>query len=69
MVMTDSAGSQAASVHGRMPVLLLEEDYENWVSGSPQEAKALCTAWSGELTIEATDQPWTRGSAVQKPLL
>lgn len=69
MVMTDSTGSAAEAVHSRMPVLLRPEDYDGWVSGSPDEAKALCTAWSGDLRIDATDQPWTRGAAVQKDLL
>ena len=69
MVMTDSAGSAAQDVHSRMPVLLRPEDYEGWVSGSPEEAKSLCKAWPGEIIIDRTDQPWTRGSAVQKDLL
>ncbi len=69
MVMTDSAGSAAENVHSRMPVLLRREDYERWVTGSPEDAKALCKAWNGDLTIDATDQPWTRGAAVQKDLL
>ncbi len=69
MVMTDSAGSAASDVHSRMPVLLRPDDYEGWVSGSPEDAKSLCKAWTGDLAIERTDQPWTRGSAVQKDLL
>ena len=69
MVMTDSSGSAAQDVHSRMPVLLRPEDYEGWVSGSPEEAKSLCKAWPGEIIIDRTDQPWTRGSAVQKDLL
>ena len=69
MVMTDSSGSAAQDVHSRMPVLLRPEDYEGWVSGSPEEAKSLCKAWTGEIIIDRTDQPWTRGSAVQKDLL
>ena len=69
MVMTDSAGSAAADVHSRMPVLLRPEHYEGWVSGSPEDAKALCKAWSGDITIDRTDQPWTRGGAVQTSLL
>ncbi|WP_299191906.1 SOS response-associated peptidase family protein [uncultured Erythrobacter sp.] len=73
MVMTESAGSAAEPVHSRMPVLLRPEDYRGWVSGSPEEAKALCKAWSGELNIERTDQPWTRsaskGEAGQTSLL
>lgn len=69
MVMTDSAGSAAQDVHSRMPVLLAPSDYEGWVSGSPEDAKALCKAWNGDLHIDRTDAPWTRGSAVQKDLL
>ena len=69
MVMTDSAGSAASEVHSRMPVLLRPEDYEGWVSGSPEHAKALCKAWEGDLTIDRTDQPWTRGAASQRTLL
>ncbi|MEL7189248.1 MAG: SOS response-associated peptidase family protein [Pseudomonadota bacterium] len=69
MVMTDSAGAQSEHVHSRMPVLLRAEDYEGWLSGSPDDAKALCTAWSGDITIDATDESWTRGKASQRTLL
>jgi len=69
MVMTDSAGSTASDVHSRMPVILRPEDYAGWVSGSPEDAKALCRAFGGELAIERTDDPWVRGAASQKSLL
>ncbi|GMN02743.1 SOS response-associated peptidase [Erythrobacter sp. MTPC3] len=69
MVMTDSAGSAAQDVHSRMPVLLRREDYDGWVSGSPEEARALCSAWPGELKIDRTDQPWVKGAASQRNLL
>ncbi|QFT77297.1 SOS response-associated peptidase [Erythrobacter sp. THAF29] len=69
MVMTDSAGSAAEGVHTRMPVLLRSDDYEEWVSGSPEDAKSLCKPWAGDVRIERTDQPWTRGAASQKSLL
>jgi len=62
MVMTDSAGSASHAIHSRMPVLLRADDYEGWVPGSPDEAKALCTAWTGDLTIDHTDESWTRGT-------
>lgn len=68
MVMTQSAGSAAEQVHSRMPVLLAAQDYHGWLSGSGEEAKALCNAWSGDIKIERTDQGWTRGSASQKSL-
>jgi len=69
MVMTDSAGSAAQDVHSRMPVLLAPEDYGRWVSGLPEEAKTLCKAWSGDLIIDRTEQPWVRGAASQQSLL
>ncbi len=69
MVMTDSAGSVTENVHSRMPVLLRAEDYEGWLSGSPDDAKALCTAWKGDIIIDATDESWTRGKASQRTLL
>jgi len=68
MVMTDSAGSAAADVHSRMPVLLHPEDYEGWVSGSPADARALCKPWDSDLAIDRTDQPWAGGIASQKSL-
>ena len=69
MVMTDSAGSAAQDVHSRMPVLLSQADYEGWVSGSPEEAKALCRPWAGDLKIDHTDQPWAGGVPAQESLL
>ncbi|MEL6531146.1 MAG: SOS response-associated peptidase family protein [Pseudomonadota bacterium] len=68
MVMTDSAGSEAQDVHSRMPVLLRPENYEGWISGSPEEARNLCKAWDSDLIVDRTDQPWTRGAASQANL-
>lgn len=70
MVMTDSAGSAAAEVHSRMPVLLAPADYAVWLAGSPEEARALCRAWGGEIMIDRSDESWARGGArVQQGLL
>ncbi|MEQ8410876.1 MAG: SOS response-associated peptidase family protein [Erythrobacter sp.] len=69
MVMTDSSGSAAGDVHTRMPVLLAPGDYARWVEGSPEEAKALCRAWGGDIAIERTDESWVRGRGTQKSLL
>lgn len=68
MVMTESAGSASADVYARMPVLLRAEDYEGWVSGSSEDAISLCRAWKGDLTIDQTDESWTRGTASQTSL-
>lgn len=58
MAMTDSAGSEAAAVHSRMPVILSRGDCARWLSGSPGEALALCRPWPGALTIDQTSQSW-----------
>ncbi|XUU59600.1 SOS response-associated peptidase [Erythrobacter sp. HA6-11] len=68
MVMTDAAGV-AAEVHTRMPVILAPEHYAAWTTGTPQEARELCQPWQGAIVIDRTDQPWTKGSAVQQSLL
>ena len=57
MVMTD-AGGPAADVHDRMPVLLDRADFQTWTNGAPADAKALCRAWPGPLTIDRTEQKW-----------
>ncbi|WP_296718385.1 SOS response-associated peptidase [Erythrobacter sp.] len=60
MVMTDSAGSAAADVHTRMPVLLAPENQPRWIAATPNEALALCRAWEGPLTIDRTNESWRR---------
>ncbi|RNJ61885.1 MAG: hypothetical protein EDM03_10250 [Porphyrobacter sp. IPPAS B-1204] len=62
MVMTDSAGTDAAPVHERMPVLLAPEDQAVWTGGAPDAALALCRGWPGPLAIKRTDQPWARSA-------
>ena len=71
MVMTDAAGA-ASEVHTRMPVIVARDDYEAWVTGDPETAKALCRPWQGDIALDRTDQPWARGSrgaASQKSLI
>lgn len=69
MVMTDSEGSGAASVHTRMPVLLAPDDQAGWMGGTADEALALCRTWTGPLAIDRTPDPWVRGAASQPGLL
>lgn len=59
MVMTDTAGD-VAKVHDRMPVILNPDDYTRWQEAKPEEARKLCTAWTGKITIDRTDEPWVR---------
>ncbi|MCR2835148.1 SOS response-associated peptidase [Parerythrobacter lacustris] len=68
MVMTDAAGL-ATEVHTRMPVILAPETYAQWTGGTPDEAKALCCPWQGDLVLDRTDQPWSGGAAAQASLL
>ena len=68
MVMTESDGA-AAEVHSRMPVILAPEEYETWTGGAPDAARDLCRAWHGELRIDRTNQPWSRGGGQQASLL
>lgn len=63
MVMTDSAGSDAAEVHSRMPVLVAPADQADWLTASPEEALALCRSWPGALTIDRTAQSWVKPKA------
>jgi putative SOS response-associated peptidase YedK len=60
MVMTDSAGTDAAPVHERMPVLLAPEDHARWLESEPHQALGLCRGWAGPLQIERTPEPWAR---------
>ncbi len=60
MVMTDAAGP-AAEVHRRMPVLLHADDYPVWLAGDPDAALDMCRAWDGEVSIDRTDELWSRG--------
>ncbi len=69
MVMTDSAGSDAAEIHSRMPVLITPEDQARWLGAPADEALTLCQPWEGALTIDRTTQLWAKGAASQPGLL
>ena len=49
--MTDAAG-EAADIHDRMPVILEGEARETWQKGSQEDARALCTGYTGDVVIE-----------------
>jgi len=61
MVMTDAAGP-AAEVHRRMPVVLRPQDYAVWLASTPDSALELCRPWAGDLSIDRTNEPWSRGA-------
>ncbi|AKM06133.1 SOS response-associated peptidase [Pelagerythrobacter marensis] len=61
MVMTDAADA-AAEVHNRMPVILRADDYDRWQRAAPDEARALCVSYGGNVAIERTADKWRRDS-------
>jgi putative SOS response-associated peptidase YedK len=67
MVMTDTAGCEAETVHSRMPVVLAPADHARWLTATPQEALGLCRPWNGPLVIDRTREAWGRPDAARKP--
>jgi len=59
MVMTEAC-VHVAGIHDRMPVILRPDDWRQWTDAPPDEAKALCVPYTGEMTIERTVDPWIR---------
>jgi putative SOS response-associated peptidase YedK len=57
MVMTESAGV-VQRIHARMPVILRPNDFGVWLSGTVDEAKALCVAFAGQLDEDPTTDLW-----------
>lgn len=60
MVMTDAC-VHVADVHDRMPVVLLRNDWEHRVDGSPEEARALCQPYPAAMMVDRTNETWNRG--------
>lgn len=58
MVMTD-ANETVHPVHNRMPVILAASDWEQWLEGDAEEARALCRPFAGPMQIDRTQEPWT----------
>ena len=59
MVMTD-AGPATAEVHDRVPVILSADDERQWLTGTPEDAIALCKPWADTIAIDRTDESWAR---------
>ncbi|ANY21233.1 hypothetical protein A6F68_02743 [Tsuneonella dongtanensis] len=69
MVMADAC-AQMVDVHDRMPVILVREDWEQWLHGTADEALALARTCDLELAVERTDERWAGGGrAAQRSLL
>jgi putative SOS response-associated peptidase YedK len=61
MVMVDGS-KQMAGVHDRMPTILNRTDWQQWTSGTPQDALDLCQACEGPLQIQPTGEPWHKSN-------
>lgn len=57
MVMVASC-EQMVDVHDRMPVILRREDWNTWVTGTPEAAFSLCRTWDEELKVAQTPELW-----------
>lgn len=58
LIMT-AASEQVHTTHDRMPLIIDEQDREQWVGGSPDAALALCHSYRSDLLIDRTGQPWS----------
>jgi len=59
MVMTDAC-AHVRGVHDRMPVILAEQSWANWLDGPPDDARLLCQPYLAAMSVRRTDEPWVR---------
>ena len=52
-IVTTDANATVARVHDRMPVSLPMDAVDTWLTGPPDEARALLTPWAGALALRA----------------
>jgi putative SOS response-associated peptidase YedK len=57
MVMVNGC-EQMSDVHDRMPTILRQEDWAQWMDGTPDEAFQLCHICADPLSIDRTLEPW-----------
>ncbi|MBE5074255.1 SOS response-associated peptidase family protein [Erythrobacteraceae bacterium E2-1 Yellow Sea] len=60
MVMTEAAEA-VKGVHDRSPVLIQPRDWRIWLSSASARALELCVPFTGQMTIDRTDEPWMKG--------
>lgn len=58
-VIVTEASEQVRHVHDRMPVVLRPDQFDEWLTGTPENASALCSPYDGIMLIDRTDQAWT----------
>lgn len=59
MVMTEAC-IHVADVHDRMPVILREADWTDWLDGPPDAASLLCRPYPELMVVERTAVPWVK---------
>lgn len=59
MLMTEAVGV-VERIHDRMPVILEPEEYDIWLSGQVDDAKALCIPYAGKLNENRTSDLWLK---------
>ena len=59
MIMTEAC-IHVADVHDRMPVIVRQEDWSDWLDGPPDAAGLLCRPYPDLIVVERTTHPWVR---------
>jgi len=59
LVMTDAC-IEVEGIHDRMPALIAPQDREQWTTGRPNDALALCVPYAGEISVDRTREPWAK---------
>ncbi|QZH74057.1 MAG: SOS response-associated peptidase family protein [Erythrobacter sp.] len=57
MVMTEAC-QYVQGVHDRMPVILRQHDWRDWLDGAPDAAHLLCRPFPDAIRVDRTDEPW-----------
>ena len=59
MVMTDAC-NHVADIHDRMPVILPQHAWADWLDGAPDAARLLCQPYPAQMNVRRTTDPWVR---------
>jgi putative SOS response-associated peptidase YedK len=57
MIMTEAC-IHVADVHDRMPVILRQRDWEDWLDGAPDDARILCRPYPDLMVVNRTTERW-----------
>ena len=62
MVMTEAC-IHVADVHDRMPVILRQQDWADWLDGAPDDAAILCRPYPDLMVVNRTSERWSGRAA------